>query len=399
VSTCLQPEDQARQSRPRDLSIDYLRTTLTLMVLAHHSSLAYTTFANFDKQHVFRSTAPVVDVTRWVFFDYAENFNDVFFMSLMFFVSGLFVYPAIRKHGTFRFITDRFLRLGVPFAFAVVFLMPVAYYASWQLTGLSEGFPDFYKRLAEAGFAAGPPWFVWVLLFFDVVLALILLPLRRWLPGAKRFTGKFRDHPFAAFAGIFFLAALVYLPMLFRYGFGAWTNFLTSPFSFQISRIGLYALWFTFGLFVGAPGFADGLLSRDGGLARRWPLWILGCVLAYNALWFVPRWPVVHQLPVSDRKTLQALLWVASCVASSFGFLALFRGIELTSRPWMNSLSRCAYVMYLVHYVYITWTQRLVLDLPIHAGIKFLFVFLATTLLSWMTAQAILRIPKMKTIL
>jgi hypothetical protein len=204
---------------------------------------------------------------------------------------------------------------------------------------------------------------------------------------------------FAAFAGIFFLAALVYLPMLFRYGFGAWTNFLTSPFSFQISRIGLYALWFTFGLFVGAPGFADGLLSRDGGLARRWPLWILGCVLAYNALWFVPRWPVVHQLPVSDRKTLQALLWVASCVASSFGFLALFRGIELTSRPWMNSLNRCAYVMYLVHYVYITWTQRLVLDLPIHAGIKFLFVFLATTLLSWMTAQAILRIPKMKTIL
>ena len=80
----------------RDLSIDYLRTTLTLMVLGHHSSLAYTTFAHFDKQHMFRSTAPVVDVTRWVFFDYAENFNDVFFMSLMFFVSGLFVYPALR---------------------------------------------------------------------------------------------------------------------------------------------------------------------------------------------------------------------------------------------------------------------------------------------------------------
>ena len=53
------------------------------MVLGHHSSLAYTTFAHFDKNHMFRSTAPVVDVTRWVFFDYAENFNDVFFMSLL----------------------------------------------------------------------------------------------------------------------------------------------------------------------------------------------------------------------------------------------------------------------------------------------------------------------------
>ena len=82
-------EDRRRQSSGRDLSIDYLRTTLTLMVLAHHSSLAYTSWAHFDPQHIFRSTAPIVDTTRWAFFDYAENFNDVFFMSLMFFVGCL----------------------------------------------------------------------------------------------------------------------------------------------------------------------------------------------------------------------------------------------------------------------------------------------------------------------
>src|SRR6202046_1148094 len=136
---------QVKQPRARDLSIDYLRTTLTLMVLAHHSCLAYTSWAFFDKQDSFRSTAPVVDATRWAFFDYAENFNDVFFMSLMFFVSGIFVYPALRKHGTMRFIRDRFLRLGVPFAFAVTVLMPIAYYASWQLSGRDLGFLNFYK--------------------------------------------------------------------------------------------------------------------------------------------------------------------------------------------------------------------------------------------------------------
>jgi len=402
VSTTAIPDHNKvpiKQLRSRDLSIDYLRTTLTLMVLAHHSSLAYTSWAYFDKQHMFRSTAPVVDVTRWAFFDYAENFNDVFFMSLMFFVSGLFVYPALRKHGTFGFIRDRFLRLGVPFAFAVVFLMPIAYYASWQLTGRSQGFLDFYKRLAEGGFTVGPPWFIWVLLFFDVVLALILIPLQQWMPSAERLMRKLRDYPFVTFIGILFLSGLVYLPLLARYGFGAWTVLLTSPFAFQISRIGLYALWLVFGFLVGAPGFAEGLLSRDGGLARRWPLWISGCILAYNALWFVPRWSVVHQLSTSNQGALEALLWLASCVASCFGFLALFRGIELTSRSWMNSLSRSAYVMYLVHYVYITWMQRLVLNRPIHASIKFAFVFLATTFLSWLTAQVALRIPKLKAIL
>ena len=377
--------------RTRDLSIDYLRTTLTLMVIGHHSSLAYTTFAHFNKQHMFQSTAPVVDSTRWLFLDYAENFNDVFFMSLMFFVSGLFVYPALRRHGTLGFIRDRFLRLGVPFAFAVVFLMPIAYYASWQLTGRSTGFVNFYRILAAGGFAVGPEWFIWVLLFFGVTLAVILIPVQRWVPAAARLMTKLRDRPFATFAAIFFLASLAYLPLLARYGFGAWTDLLTSPFSFQISRIGLYAMWFVFGFLVGAPGIDQGLLSRDGALARHRRLWIWSCVLAYNALVFVPK--------IYPQPKLEAVLWVISCVASCFGFLALFRGVHLTSRPWMNSLSRSAYVMYLVHYVFITWTQRLMLDQPIHAGIKFLFVFLATTFLSWLTAQIFLRIPKLNTIL
>jgi glucan biosynthesis protein C len=383
----------------RDLSIDYLRTTLTLMVLAHHSSLAYTTFAHFDKQHFFRSTAPVVDVTRWAFFDYAENFNDVFFMSLMFFVSGLFVLPALRRHGVAGFIRDRLLRLGVPFAVAVVFVMPVAYYASWQLTGRSTGFLNFYARLAKGGFAAGPPWFVWVLLFFDAVLALAALPFLRWLPRVQEWLLRLREHPVPALGSVLVLSASVYLPLLSRYGFGTWTNLITSPFSFQISRIGLYALWFVAGFLIGTPGLAAGLLARDGALARRWIWWLAVCMVAYNALWFVPKWPLAQMLSPFAQGVLEATLWVVSCVASCFGFLALFRGITLTPRAWMNSLSRSAYIMYLVHYVFVLWMQRLVLDRPIFAGIKFVFVFLATVALSWMTAQVLLRVPRLKAIL
>lgn len=382
----------------RDTSIDYLRTTLTLMVLAHHSSLAYTTFAHFDRQDLSRSTAPIVDVTRWAFFDYAENFDDVFFMSLMFFLSGLFVYPALRHHGSFRFIRDRFLRLGLPFAFAVAFLMPVAYYASWQLTGRDAGFWDFYKRLAEKGFAAGPPWFIWLLLSFDIVLTLLLLPFQRYISVAGRGMQYLQRHPAMTMVGTLLLGSIVYIPLMFRYGFGTWANFITSPLSFQVCRLGLYALWFVLGFLVGVPGYAKGLLSREGLLARYWPSWVLACIVAYNALWFIPRWPLVHQLSGSSQRTLEALLWVTSCVASCFGFLALFRGVDLPRRAWMNSLSRSAYLMYLVHYVFITWTQRIMLDRPLHASVKFLFVFLSTTLLSWATVQMALRIPKVSSI-
>jgi hypothetical protein len=408
----------------RDLSVDYLRTTLTLMVLAHHSSLAYTSWAHFDREHLSRSTAPIVDAMRWAFFDYAENFNDVFFMSLMFFVSGLFVYPAIRKHGVVRFIRDRCLRLGVPFAFAVLVLMPIAYYASWQLagelSGRSVGFLEFYGQLARHGFPAGPPWFIWVLLVFDIGIALLLAPLPKQMPSVGqqvpsigqqvpsigqqvpsvgRGMERLKDHPVATFVGIFVLAALVYLPLLKAYGFGTWTVVVTSPFAFQICRIGLYGMWFAFGVMVGVPGYARGLLARDGGLARNWPWWVLGCVAAYNALWFVPKLAVFHELPELARGALEALLWVASCVASSFGFLALFRGVEFRARGWMLSLCRCAYVMYLVHYVYVLWMQKLLLGEAYPAAVKFGLVFLATTLLSWVTAEGLLRVPGLKRIL
>ena len=388
--------EEVRQPRPRDLSMDYLRTTLTLMVLGHHSSLAYTTFAHFsvDKAtHAIQMTAPVVDVTRWAFFDYAENFNDVFFMALMFFVSGLFVYLALKKHGTLEFIRDRLLRLGLPFAVTVTLVMPIAYYAMWQLTGMDTGYWNFYKLLAARGFAAGPPWFVWLLLFFDMILALAVLPARRWLPGMGRWMEKLRDHPVAADVALFFLSAFAYIPLLARFGFGTWANFITSPFSFQVSRIALYALWFVLGFLAGIPGLDAGLLARGGALARHWKLWLLVCVVAYNALVFAPKLLGAH------GERLEPLFWVASCVASCFGFLAMFRGMEIHARAWMNSLSRSAYVMYLVHYVYVLWLQRLMLNRPVHASLKFLFVFLATVLLSWLTAQMLLRIPKLKTIL
>lgn len=258
----------------RDLSIDYLRTTLTLMVVAHHSMLAYTTWAAFDKEHVFRSTAPVVDGSRWIVFNYAENFNDVFFMSLMFFISGLFVYPSVRRHGAFTFARDRMLRLGLPFTVAVCGLMPLALYPSWTLGTHSAGFANFYEHIARAGFQVGPTWFIWVLLLFDLVIALLLFPGQRWMTGTGAFTRKLQQHGVLAFVTMLVLSAVAYLPLLSSFGFAKWTVLLTSPFAFQEARIALYALWFSAGVVIGVPDISGGLLSKTGPLARHWKGWV-----------------------------------------------------------------------------------------------------------------------------
>ena len=139
----------------------------------------------------------------------------------MFFVSGLFVYPALRKHGAWSFTRDRLLRLGVPFAFAVCIFMPIAFFASWQLSSQNNGFGDFYLRIAKTGFLVGPPWFIWVLLLFDLVLALLFILGRRLIEAATPVLLALKHRGGLAFILMLILSGVLYLPLLSRYGFGA----------------------------------------------------------------------------------------------------------------------------------------------------------------------------------
>jgi len=173
-------------TRPRDVAFDYLKATVILMVVAHHSCLAYTTFAHFDPADYLKSTAPVVDTARWQFFDYAENFNDVFFMSLMFFISGLFVWRSLQRSGVVAFTRGRLLRLGVPFAVGILLLMPLASYASWQLTGRDAGYLAYWRQDILHERFPGPLWFVWLLLFFDILAAGVFIAWPRSIGAMPR---------------------------------------------------------------------------------------------------------------------------------------------------------------------------------------------------------------------
>ena len=387
-------------TRSRDVALDYLKATLVLMVVAHHSSLAYTTFARFDPANLLNSTAPVVDAVRWRFFDYAENFNDVFFMSLMFFISGLFIWPSLRRSGVVGFLRGRLLRLGAPFVAGTALLMPIAYYASWQLTGRDTGYIAFWTRdfTSTLGWVPGPLWFIWLLLFFDILAAGVFVAWPRRIGALPLAWTKRR--PFAAAAAMFVICVLVYFPALANFGFGAWGMFFIPPLYFQLSRFGLYLAWFALGAWLGTDTLEHGLLARDGALARHWPWWAAGCFATYNLLWFLPMaLEATDALTPYQRGVVQASLWVVSCVVSCFGFLALFRGAVRTRRLWMDSLSRSAYVIYIVHYAFVLWLQRALMSVDAYAGLKFLIVFLGATLFSWLTAQGLLASPWLRRIL
>jgi hypothetical protein len=87
--------------------------------------------ASRDPLHPWLAGIPIADNHRLVGFDLFGLFNDTFFMSLMFLLSGLFVWPSLARKGGARFLRDRVLRLGVPFG-VMALLAPIAYYAAYR---------------------------------------------------------------------------------------------------------------------------------------------------------------------------------------------------------------------------------------------------------------------------
>src|SRR5215813_8800103 len=157
-----------------NVSIGYLRAFITLLVLAHHAMLAYCPFSppiaqSLTAQPRWWQAFPVVDAQKWGGFSALVGFNDTFFMSLMFFISGLFVSRGIQRKGIGNFLSDRMLRLGLPFLAAATIVAPLAYYPTYLQIG-HQGVGSFWEQWISLGiWPAGPAWFVWVLLAFDFI--------------------------------------------------------------------------------------------------------------------------------------------------------------------------------------------------------------------------------------
>src|SRR6201987_6335804 len=133
------------------LRLDNLRALVILLVLSFHSVLAYLRFLPpepfpFDVPPYLWRAFPIVDTERWFGFDLFCAWQDVFLMSLFFFLSGLFVWRSLERKGMRTFLHDRIVRLGVPFAFVVALLMPLANYPTYLQTATDPSFSAFWRH-------------------------------------------------------------------------------------------------------------------------------------------------------------------------------------------------------------------------------------------------------------
>lgn len=389
-TTVLAPKDHY------NVSIGYLRAFVTLLVLAHHAMLAYCTFSppvaqSLTAQPRWWQAFPIVDAQKWSGFAALVGLNDTFFMSLMFFVSGLFVYKSLQRRGINNFLRDRVLRLGLPFVAAAAIVAPLAYYPTYLQIG-NHGFAEFWRQWISLGiWPAGPAWFVWVLLVFDFNAAGLFLAKPKWPEAVGCFFTNASQKPIAFLGFLIGLSAAVYVPMAIKFNPISWTQF--GPFAFQTSRILHYLVYFLIGIAVGAYGIERGILAQTGKLARRWWLWAIGAVIVFAGASGVFVAAATTKITSPPWQAMADFLFTVTCATTSLAVIAIFVRFAKKSRAIFDSLRDNAYGMYLIHYAFVSWTQYALLKTHLSGFAKGCLVFSSVVALSWATTAALRRIP------
>lgn len=369
--------------------VDNLRSSITVLVVAHHGALAYTTFAWFDTVAYIRSTHAVVDVKRWVVLDVFVNFNDIFFMSLMFLIGGLFLSRSIQKKGMSVFVLDRFKRLFLPFLLGGTLLMLVSYFPAFYVAHGSTNVGDYMKDFfIVEKWPVGPPWFIWELFLFNLIFALSHGRLSGFYARLGEKLGNIRDAKLL-FMVFFVVTWVLFVPLAYTVGEDTWTGL--GPFDFQLSRILLYFGYFMLGVVLGNTDFSDNLFSESSSIVKKWWSWTLLAIVVFFSLRMISpvltRWVEAGKLNEFSAWMAYYILFTVSCTTTCIACITIFRKNLKTQSVLSNSLSQNAYLIYLLHFVFVVWCQFSLLDTHFSVFTKFLVTFLVSLSLSWIVAH------------
>ena len=375
------------------LAVDYLRVYVILVVVAVHSFLAYFSFAPSDPLKPFTSKPyawvnyPVVDTQRWAGFDLVFLYNENLVLTLMFLMSGWFVWGSITRKGRWPYLRGRLARLGIPLVLAIAFVSPLAYYPAYALREANPNAADYLRQWMSLDFwSPGPAWFIAFLLVFD----LLIVPIHKLLPGAVERLGRFcaavGRAPHRFYLGFVAFVAAAYAGLCLAFG----AQWLTHVPYEQTSRIFVFLMYFFAGVGMGIHATEREWLTPHGTLATHWKRWLALTVATFAVY-------VYCLLQVEARAAAPSVAWIAArntahllagCATCLF-MIALFARFSKRRFAIADNLSVNAYGIYLIHYPFGTWAQYALRDTALSGFEKGMLAYAFALFGSWAVAAAI----------
>ena len=371
----------------RQFYLDNLRIYLTILVIFHHATLTYGGSGAWVGGGDL--VDPAVDSISSFLLPVFNCINQSYFMSAFFLLAGYFTPQSFDRKGSFQFLKDRTIRLGIPIIIYTTIIFNINEYMLDVFRGTL-----YHIRVR---YEPGHLWFLKALLIFAVGY-IIFRALAARITSKKRI--ELYRETFPPDAMLFLcIAILAILTFTVRLVFpvGVWFlriqpgHFVHYIFCFYIGVLAYRGDWFR-------------RLSKKQ--ARRWgimSLVVIPLLFVIGALGGAFEHPEKFVEFLSGGLHWQALtyaVWESFLMVGIIIFLLyLFRERLNEAGSIAKSMAINVYTVYIIHQTILAALQMLFLRIDIPTILKFFFVSLIAVILCFSLSMLIRRIPYARRVL
>lgn len=372
------------QIAPAKTKIDYidnLRVLMTVLVILHHTLIAYGAPGGWYFTDATTSKPAIMVMTLLV------ATNQSFFMGFFFFLAALFTEPSYNKKGVGKFIGDRLKRLGIPLLFYSFILGPCMNFLIYHY-GLHKQ-ATFLQYLGGYNdwIDFGVLWFVAALLLFTLIFVLVKQTFK---PTAQKHFTFPRNGQIFAFAiglGIVSYFVRIFFPV----------GWVLHPVGFQLGHFPQYISLFCFGIIASRNQWMNDIPQNIG---KRWGFIALGLV-------FIVLPVAIVLMDGQLDKVMGGGTWQSFVVAVWEQFTGISIIVALSSiakyrwnstSPLLQRASRAAFATYIFHPLIVISLTLLLLQWNIDPAFKVLLAAPCTVTFSFCLGWLITRLPIAKNI-
>lgn len=363
------PADAAAAKTPRRYELDWLRTGVVFGLIPFHTAIIFTTglgdYVKNDQRSIVMNVLAGL-ITFWG-------------IPLLFFVSGAASQFALRSRSTQQYVIERITRLGIPFVFGVLVIVPIqVYVGTLSSPGAHASYPQFYAQYLGSWVEAlqgkipergadwvGHLWFIPPLILFS----LVMLPLFRYLetPHGTRLIGRLASLSTGWRMLVIYGIPLALCELLLQSGV---SNMLFLNFQFSANWV-LFFLYLIFYLY-GFIAYGDDRFLQA--IQRYWPAALVfgtAAWLVFEALFLTGLTPKPANLLgytfIILLRSYVSWLWVMALVGIAMRYLS--HGSRM-----LTYLKEASYPVYVLHMPVLTIFAFYIVQWDLPLLIKFLLI-------------------------
>ena len=349
--------------------IDNLRVFLTILVIVLHVAVTYGSEGGWYYQEPTESMAAIIPLTM------LSAILQSFFMGLFFFLAGYFTPGSVDKKGSWKFIVDRLLRLGIPCLIFIYGINPLTNYIT--VVFIEGGSPGYWTGIRVM-------WFAQALLLLGVIYALLRVVFR---PSAVPKENAPFPTKWQLLLAVVGMASLTFAVRYF-YPRG------TGMFGMIFGDFPQYVTMFTVGIIAYRNNWLDVIRSVKS----------KGFVISFGLLIVaLPLMMVFGEDPTYGFDLFMGgIHWQAAAYATwescmvvviSILLLKAFQRRYAAQTNVLVSMASSAYTVYIIHPVFLVVGSYLLHGFDAHPLIKFVILAASSTVTTFAAGNLIRRLP------